>query len=161
MAILEDLPSTNTPLSASVLFNAMYPVGCIYQTTDQYFNPNTDFGIGTWSQIKDRFLLSAGDTYTGGATGGSANMPAHTHTMAADFYIRHGSTSGTNIVAAGTNTTVTNASYSESWANGISTSTYSHKPDKVAISGNTGSTGTGDQGNMPPYLVVYTWTRTA
>ena len=43
---------------------------------------------GTWTQIKDRFILAAGDSYTNGATGGAAtvtlsinNMPNHTHTF--------------------------------------------------------------------------------
>lgn len=34
-------------------------------------NPSTLFG-GTWEQLKDRFLLGAGDTYTNGDTGGSS-----------------------------------------------------------------------------------------
>lgn len=41
-------------------------------------SPATLFG-GTWVQLKDRFLLSAGDTYTAGNTGGSATN-SHTHT---------------------------------------------------------------------------------
>ena len=49
----------------------MYPVGSIYQTTSSTFNPQTAWG-GTWERIKDRFLLAAGDTYTGGSTGGEA-----------------------------------------------------------------------------------------
>ena len=43
---------------------------------------------GTWTQIKDRFILAAGDSYTNGVTGGAAtvtlsvnNMPSHTHTF--------------------------------------------------------------------------------
>ena len=40
-------------------------------------SPATLFG-GTWVQLKDKFLLGAGDTYTAGSTGGSATM-AHTH----------------------------------------------------------------------------------
>ena len=34
-------------------------------------NPSNLFG-GTWTQLKDRFLLGAGSTYTNGSTGGSA-----------------------------------------------------------------------------------------
>ena len=154
------LQADNLKISNNGLLNLIYPIGSIYTTTDGTFNPNTTFG-GTWQQIKDVFLLAAGDTYTGGTTGGSADLQAHTHTMSADFYIRHGNTAGTDIVAAGTNTTITDDAYSTTWGNGIYTSTYSHKPDKVAISGDTGSTGNGNGGNMPPYLVVYAWKRTA
>ena len=57
---------------------AMYPVGSIYLSVNNV-NPGTIFG-GTWEQIQDRFLLAAGNTYAGGATGGTAS---HTHTSAA------------------------------------------------------------------------------
>ena len=55
-----------------------YPVGSIYTSTKST-SPATLFG-GTWTQIKDRFLLCAGDLYSAGVTGGSAT---HTHTSAA------------------------------------------------------------------------------
>ena len=43
-------------------------------------NPSTLFG-GTWQQIEDRFLLSAGSSYIAGNTGGSADaiVPYHNH----------------------------------------------------------------------------------
>ena len=65
---------------------AAHPVGSLYWT-ESAENPNTTFGGGTWVQIKDKFILAAGDTYTNGATGGSAtvtltvaNLPSHSHT---------------------------------------------------------------------------------
>ena len=39
-------------------------------------NPKELFGFGEWVQIKDRFILAAGDTYAAGNTGGKA-----THTL--------------------------------------------------------------------------------
>ena len=43
---------------------------------------------GTWEQIKDRFILAAGDTYASGSTGGEAThtltvdeMPQHNHSL--------------------------------------------------------------------------------
>lgn len=154
------LSATDLKIGNGGLLDLIYPVGSIYVTSNSSFNPNTTFG-GTWTPIKDKFILAAGDTYTNGSTGGSADLQAHTHTMAADFYIRHGNTAGTDIVAEGTNTTITTGAYSSTWGNGIYTSSYSHKPDKVAISGNTGSTGNGNGGNMPPYIVKFVWERTA
>ena len=66
------------------LLNLVYPVGSIYWSSNNT-NPSTLFG-GTWTQIKDRFILAAGDSYTNGATGGAAtvtltvsNMPSHKH----------------------------------------------------------------------------------
>ena len=66
------------------LLNLVYPVGSIYWSSNNT-NPGTLFG-GTWTQIKDKFILAAGDSYTNGATGGAAtvtltvsNMPSHSH----------------------------------------------------------------------------------
>ena len=68
------------------LLNLVYPVGSIYWSSNNT-NPGTLFG-GTWTQIKDRFILAAGDSYTNGATGGAAtvtltvsNMPSHSHSF--------------------------------------------------------------------------------
>ena len=65
---------------------AAHPVGSLYWTSSSE-NPAITFGGGTWTQIKDRFVIAAGDTYDEvDATGGSATVtlgitqiPAHTH----------------------------------------------------------------------------------
>jgi len=64
----------------------VHPVGSIYISVNNT-NPSTLFPGTTWEQIKDKFMLSAGDTYNNGATGGSAThkltsaeLPTHTHT---------------------------------------------------------------------------------
>ena len=63
---------------------ALYPVGSIYISTSST-SPASLFG-GTWEQLKDRFLLGAGDSYAAGSTGGEAThkltvseMPTHQH----------------------------------------------------------------------------------
>jgi hypothetical protein len=117
----------------------IYPVGAIYMSVNST-NPSTIFG-GTWEQLKDRFLLGAGSTYTAGNTGGSAThtltaeqIPAHTHSVP-------------NIKTTGSG----DGAYCESWGGGSG-------PRAI----NTGSTGGGKaHNNMPPYLVVYMWKRTA
>lgn len=62
----------------------VYPVGSIYMSINNV-SPQVLFG-GTWQQIKDTFLLSAGDTHSAGSTGGEENhtlseseMPSHNH----------------------------------------------------------------------------------
>ena len=67
------------------VFDLIYPVGSIYLSVNSV-DPSTIFG-GTWEQIKDTFLLSSGDTYSIGSTGGNssttleiANLPSHNHT---------------------------------------------------------------------------------
>ena len=77
-----DLTNKPTIPSVAALLDVFYPVGTIYETTadPDTFNPNTAWG-GEWTRIKDKFLLSAGDTYTGGSSGGSSDavVPSHTH----------------------------------------------------------------------------------
>ena len=93
----------------------VYPVGAIYMSVVNT-NPGTLFG-GTWEQLKDRFLLGAGSTYTAGNTGGSAtktiskaNLPnytlynanhSHTFTGTAESHT-HSFTKGGFVVAFGT-----------------------------------------------------------
>lgn len=68
------------------IFNVVYPVGSLYWSSKPT-NPAELFG-GTWTQIKDKFVLTAGDTYSVNTTGGNANttlitanLPSHTHSF--------------------------------------------------------------------------------
>lgn len=68
----------------NTFLNLTYPIGSIY-TSSNPANPGTLFG-GTWAQIKDTFLLTAGDAYKAGTTGGEvshtlsvAEIPSHGH----------------------------------------------------------------------------------
>ena len=56
----------------------IHPIGSVYMSTSST-EPALLFG-GVWEQIKDIFLLAAGDTYTNGSTGGSTTV-SHTHTL--------------------------------------------------------------------------------
>lgn len=67
--------------------NLIYPVGSIYMTIDEEFNPANAFG-GEWQQIQGCFLLGAGIApqdnnveYKTGKTGGSKNaiVVEHAH----------------------------------------------------------------------------------
>ena len=62
----------------------VYPIGSLYMSTNDT-SPASLFG-GTWEQLKDRFLLGAGDTYAAGVTGGSATH-SHSHDLWADIYM--------------------------------------------------------------------------
>ena len=103
-------------------------------------NPGTLFG-GSWEQITGRFLLAAGGGYSAGTTGGEAahkltvtEMPAHTHT-----YFRQGLTT-----------------YGQS---GSQIAVYDPNTSSYPATSSTG--GNSAHNNMPPYLVVYIWKRTA
>ena len=128
----------------SALLDKLYPVGCIYQSAEAT-SPASLFG-GTWEQIKDRFILAAGDTYAVESTGGEAThtltiseMPNHTHRLWVN---------GKSLEAEG-RTLVTS----------ISANQYT-----VDISQNLwmdSKGGSNSHNNMPPYLTAYVWRRIA
>ena len=77
----------------------LYPVGSVYISFNSA-NPQTLFG-GTWTRLKDTFLLANGDTYAPNTTGGSAtktigvtNLPAHNHTVNASTHSHSVTTAG-------------------------------------------------------------------
>lgn len=131
----------------------VYPVGSIYMSVNST-NPNTLFG-GTWERIKDRFLLSAGDTYSAGSNGGAATVtlktseiPSHSHW---EKFISGDGRSNNYVRAAGTGS-----------EQGVY---YANQTAWVQSTGEpvyTNSAGGGQaHENMPPYLVVYVWKRIA
>ena len=126
-------------LAKTELLDAVYPIGSLYMSVNAA-DPNTLFG-GTWERLNDRFLLAAGDTYAAGATGGEAahtltveEMPSHSHEIQ---YI----SAETGDSVAG----VTGAPTANWWS-----------ADYIRATG-----GGAAHNNMPPYLTVYMWKRTA
>lgn len=68
------------------LYEKVYPVGSVYMTSDDDFNPEEVFG-GTWHHVTDDVYLKAVMS-GGGSTGGStdhvitsSNLPPHVHGM--------------------------------------------------------------------------------
>ena len=134
-----------------------YPVGSIYMSVNST-SPATLFG-GTWEQIKDRFLLSAGDTYTAGSTGGEAThtltvdeMPRHNHRVQAPNY----NTANTTVTQAGIVLSQGNA-----WVQPGANNTNGDVFADVAANAATFTGGGQAHNNMPPYLAVYMWRRIA
>ena len=58
------------------VFSEYYPIGAIYISVNA-INPNTFFG-GTWQQIKDKYLVACGDTFSIEETGGNATATTYT-----------------------------------------------------------------------------------
>ena len=118
--------------------NALHPVGSIYMSTDSE-SPASLFG-GVWEQLKDRFLLGAGDRYiAGGMAGEEAHtltvdeMPAHAHYLEIKGYLNPNAGAG-------------------NWQASLSVT--------GDINLATNSTGSNQpHNNMPPYLAVYMWKR--
>lgn len=152
----------------AINLDKIYPIGSIYMSVNST-NPGTLLG-GTWQQLKDRFLLGAGSTYSGGATGGSASVtlttsqiPSHNHSGSTGDagWHNHGYESQKKryvdpvMSGAGSVLAATGAQNYACYYYTDGAGTHSHS---VSI-GNTG--GGGSHTNMPPYLVVYMWKRTA
>lgn len=130
---------SNVSITPFDIYN-LYPVGSIYMSVNST-NPSNYFG-GTWEQIKDRFLLACGNTYSNGVTGGEAThtltvaeMPSHKHTA----WTAQGGSWARETVCCGNTTTRNAADY-----------------DSISYTG-----GSQAHNNMPPYLAVYVWKRVA
>ena len=164
----------NGKVPVARLVDAIYPVGSIYMSVNST-NPQTLFG-GTWVQLQDRFLLGAGTTYSNGATGGSKDAVAvsHNHTITQNvggtigfgnwgviygdgYESAPGGVSGNIGLVENYNSKIGN------WAGGGNTQRGRNVYAKFSIPdlamASSGESGTNK--NMPPYLVVYMWKRTA
>lgn len=144
------------------LLDLVYPVGSIYMSTANV-SPEVFLG-GEWSPIEDTFLLSAGNTYTAGDSGGEAE------------HLLTGAESGQKsltITGGGHSHTVT-TKYRKIYEAGTNRDGYygSGTPDGSNTTGATIAANTGGHthwvsaadasnahNNMPPYLVVYMWER--
>ena len=126
-------------MTVNQFVDMIYPVGSIYMSANAT-SPETLFG-GTWESIGGRFLLGADATYAAGSTGGAAThtltvseMPRHSHAIYLNSEASTGEFWGPNNVTA----------QSKAIANATDT-----------------SGGNAAHNNMPPYLAVYMWKRTA
>lgn len=129
------------------IIDIIYPVNSIYMSLNSV-NPSTLFG-GTWEQIKDTFLLAAGATYRAGSTGGEA-----THTLTANEMPEHA-----HYMASG------NSGGDSTWTPDAGSylvdSVTTDKTTYWAQIGMNNAGGSAAHNNMPPYLAVYIWKRTA
>lgn len=138
----------NKKAAAQLLLDICHPVGSLYWSTVST-SPATLFG-GTWEQVKDKFILAAGDTYTAGNTGGEA-----THTLTTNEMPQHNHQGlywldETRNVSLNTGSQYPNG-YQINWTGTADATKFM-----------TGKTGEGAaHNNMPPYLVAYCWKRTA
>lgn len=127
-----------------------------YWASDDPTSPASFIG-GTWEQIKDCFILAAGDTYAAGSTGGEAK---HSLTKLENGPHSH------EVIALGNDKWY----YKTSNPVGIKFQTQYHTLiNDISIVGTadesagylaTNSSGTGQpHNNMPPYTATYIWRR--
>ena len=102
---------------------------------------------GEWEQIEDRFLLACGTNHNNGETGGEENhtlteneMPTHSHSIG----------KGGALHLLNNSATASGSGHVTNWSNHYNTQL------------DTNDTGGGQaHNNMPPYLTVNVWKRTA
>ena len=126
---------------------AANPVGKLWASDDPT-SPASIVG-GTWEQIKDRFILAAGDTYSAGSTGGEAEhtlteseMPRHKHETAKGE--RHDDETGTKFEQYDTYQGESGIVPGYYWT------------ASTLFAGNSQP-----HNNMPPYVAMYVWKRIA
>lgn len=131
-------------LGSNYILDNVYPVGSIYMSVNST-NPKNLFG-GTWEQIQGKFLFGMDSSYPAGSTGGEIThaltideMPEHNHTI---YFPNAGGPYGN-----------ANIGYPE---NSGTNMTWCAEMCKTAPTG-----GGAAHNNMPPYLSVYIWKRTA
>lgn len=161
---------TGESVNITDLFNMIYPVGSIYMSVNNT-NPSLLFG-GTWEKIEDKFLLASGTTYENDSTGGSADavIVSHNHTQNSHTHnarekrrfivVGDGANWGYSSkikIGTGENTTAYYYVHSTENTGGILEHTETAEASPTINS--TGEDGTGK--NMPPYLAVNIWKRTA
>ena len=149
-------------------FDSIYPIGSIYLTVGST-SPATLFG-GTWERIKDCFLLASGDTYQAGTTGGESShvltineMPIHNHTNSVATNGGHSHTGHTKEVRAQVSGQPSNdcaRNISSSYDHSGITITDAAGSHSHSVTINNAGGGVAHN-NMPPYLTVYVWKRTA
>lgn len=156
-------PDWDVRMYGEKLVDLIYPVGAIYMSVNNV-NPGALLG-GTWVQIKDTFLLACGDTYANADTGGEAThvlteneMPSHAHYPTGSTAAERDTWRAALIKdISGRSGKLGMASGSDRY--GVASNT---AWEDVGLAGQTGSTGGGQaHNNMPPYLAVYMWKRTA
>lgn len=143
VAVLDESGWIYSRALSSLILEAVYPVGSIYISVNST-SPATLFG-GTWEAIQGKFLLGAdGNTYKAGNTGGEAahtltenEMPSHKHSI---WFPNDGGEQSAEI----------------GYPNTGSKNTYYAEASKTS-----GTGGGAAHNNMPPYLAVYIWKRTA
>ena len=141
------------------IWKECYPVGSIYMSVNST-DPSTLFG-GSWERIQDQFLLSAGDTYAAGTTGGSADsvVVSHTHAQTAHS---HGFAGGDKVwtTASGSTEPGNQISGTAKYYAATAKKDYAWRTRTTGETANIQATGVDGTGkNMPPYLAVYVWKR--
>lgn len=136
-------PAANLAAMATLL-DKIYPVGIVV-TLGVSTNPNTLFGVGTWSAIAGRVIvgIDAGQTEfdtlneTGGEkthllTSAESGLPAHNHAL---------------------------SNYNDGTSGSVAKSASANNPTGGVTGTNTAADAASAHNNLQPYIVKYVWER--
>lgn len=130
------------------IFDAIYPVGSIYMSYN-HVNPGELFG-GTWTRIENAFLWASTASDTIGVTGGE-----RTHTLTVNEMPRHKHNVGAYKSTDGAGSVL------DSYTALVGTSNGADTTSKYYTSGTLSTGSSQPHNNMPPYIHVSVWRRTA
>lgn len=167
-----------TTAFVAAALSALYPVGSIYTNAAVSTNPGTLLGFGTWVAFgAGRFMVGLDSSNaafdTAQETGGSADaiVVSHSHSASSSvtdpghahevFQSGKGNPTGVSPYNTFTNnTTIFSSGATTSSGDGNSGS--STETTGISVSTSISSTGSSaTNANLPPYIVVYMWRRTA
>ncbi len=139
---------------------ALYPIGSVYLSTEST-NPFILFGFGTWALFSSgRMLMGAGGAYANGSTGGSADAIVVSHSHSASSTVTDpGHVHSVSTTAEGQIGAARFVNGSDGTAGSLSVDSAT---TGISVSTSVGGAGaSGTNANLPPYIVVYMWNRTA
>lgn len=154
---------TNTTQIATTAFvttglQAAFPIGSIYMNASSSTNPATLFGFGTWVVFGEGRMpvgYKSGDALfgTAGNTGGSrdAVVVSHNHTITDPGHTHTG---------VGYNQGLGYSGYPGFTGSGDALTTAASNSSTTGITVNSAGV-SGTNANLPPYITVYMWQRTA
>jgi hypothetical protein len=166
---------SNTTQIATTAFvtaalSAIYPVGSIYTNATSSSNPSSLLGFGTWTAFgAGRMLVgfNSSDALfdTAEETGGSkdAIVVSHTHTATSTVTDSgHTHTFSVNAEAGGFDGSGAITNGPDNDENTVFNGTTASNTTGITVATTNASTGSsGTNANLPPYITVYMWKRTA
>ena len=145
----------------------MYPVGSIYINATSSANPATLLGFGIWAAFgagRVPVSYNAGDPSfnTAEGTGGSKDAIVVSHSHTATSTVTDPGHAHNVLRAEGYQAGVTQWAGNGNAGNGTFTTPTQSATTGISVSTTVASAGSsGTNANLPPYIVVYMWKRTA
>ena len=149
-------------IGSNFILDNVYPVGSIYMNVNST-NPGTLFG-GTWEQIQGRFLLGMSSSYPAGSQGGEAEHTLKKRELpkfAGSINMRANTEDSNNVdIITDIGANMNLRQNDVVWDGILSANSGNTQMKNWQLSFDNAGQGKAHN-NMPPYLSVYIWKRTA